>query len=174
MGFAHYTPEIYLSGKNQVKVALSDILTLDASTASKGTEQFTIVDVEAHRWYFNNISACYMANNPTNGTSIDLATNWAGTLITLMGNNSGLVLVGASKATSTIAASTMAGLIASMGTTAANSLLGLIPGGFLVTPFIPSAATSGGMVSAGTAGLISAFGSLFGSGASKSVGSLVS
>lgn len=62
MGFAHYTTEVYLGGKNNIKVALSDILHLDASTASKGTEQFTIVDVQAHRCYFNNISACYLAN----------------------------------------------------------------------------------------------------------------
>jgi hypothetical protein len=167
MGYAHYTPEVYLSGKNLQAVALSDILTLDASTASKGTEQFTVVDVEAHRWYFNAISACYMANTPSNNTSNDLATNWVGTIITLMGNSSSMVLVGASKATNTAAASAMAGLIASMGSSAASSLLGMIPGGFLVQPFVPSAAMTGSLTSLGTAALLSGLESLFGSGISK-------
>lgn len=147
MGFAHYIPEVYLSGKNNIKVTLSDILHLDASTTSKGTEQFTIVDVQAHRWYFNNISACYLANVPTaDRASADLATNWAPAAITLLGNSSGLVLQGA---TTAVAASVYAGLIGSLSVSAANSILNLIPGGNLVKPYLPSPATA----AAGSAGV---------------------
>jgi hypothetical protein len=84
-----------------------------------------------------------------------------------MGNSSGLTLVGASKATSKTTASAMAGLTASMGSSAASSLLGMIPGEFLVQPFVPGAVMTGSMVSSGTPALTSAFGLLFGSGASK-------
>jgi hypothetical protein len=162
MGYAHYTPEIYISAKNQKAVALSDILVLDASASSKGNDQFRMLDVDAHRWYFNNISACYMANTQTNGTTAnDLAANWAGRMIELMGNNSGLVLVGGNAA-NTAASSLIAGLIASMSTSAANALLGMIPGGFLVQPWLPSASTVGGLTTVGMSGLLSSFESLFG------------
>ncbi|TID19955.1 gb [Venturia nashicola] len=160
MGFAHYTPEIYLAGKNNVKVSLSDIALLDASSVSKGTEQHTIVDVEAHRWYFNKISACYSANVQTsNSASADLATGWAPAVITLLGNNSGLVLKGGTSATSGMAAGVAAGFFGSMGASATNALLSLLPGGFLVQPFVPSPATA----AAGSAGLVAGLGSIFGS-----------
>jgi len=169
MGYAHYTPEIYISTKNQKIVELSHILALNSSATAKGNEQFMILDVEAHRWYFNAISACYMANKGSNDstTNSDLATNWAGVIIGLMGKNSGLILVGG-KATNTAAASAMAGAIASMSTTAANSLLGMIPGGSLVKPFIPSAGTVGGLTTVGTAGLLSSLESLLGSDSTRS------
>ncbi|QDS76738.1 hypothetical protein FKW77_001301 [Venturia effusa] len=157
MGFAHYHPEIYLSGKNNVKVAPSDILYLDASAVSKGTEQFTAVDVDAHRWYFNNISACYLANVQNgNKTSADLATNWAPAVITLMGKSSELVLHGASSAAATSAYA--GGLIGSLSIEAANSTLSLIPGGNLVKPFVPSPATAPII----SAGVLSSIESVFG------------
>lgn len=161
MGYAHYTPELYISAKNQRKVALADIIMLDNSNIAKGNEQFNMLDVEAHRWYFNAISACYAANTPTNGTtSNDLGSQWASGMIGLMGNNTGLVLMGANAA-NTALVSAMAGLIASMSTSAANALLDLIPGGNLVKPFLPSALTTGGLTAAGVAGLISALEALF-------------
>jgi ethanolamine utilization microcompartment shell protein EutS len=170
MGYAHYTPEIYISTKNQKTVALSDILTLNGSAISKGNDQFRVLDVEAHRWYFNAVSACYMANTPSSGTatSSDLATNWAGTIIGLMGNNSGIVLVGGKAANTAATISAVAGLLASMSTNAANTLLGMIPGGFLVQPFLPSAATAGALTAVGTSGLLSSLELLFGSGTTKS------
>jgi hypothetical protein len=162
MGYAHYTPEIYISSENKKTVELKDILALDSSAAGKGNDQFTVLDVEAHRWYFNAISACYMTDKPVNGAAPanDLASNWAGTMIKLMGKNSGLTLVGG---TSSNTAAVLAGAIASMSTESANALLSLIPGGFLVKPFIPSSTAVGGLTSAGTAALVAALGTLLGS-----------
>jgi hypothetical protein len=122
MGYAHYTPKIYISAKNEKTVTLTDILTLNDSSTSQDNDQFMVLDVEAHRWYFNAISACYVVNTLSNGngTASDLATNWADKIIGLMGNNSGIVLVGG-KSSNTAAASAMAGLLASMSTSATNS-----------------------------------------------------
>jgi hypothetical protein len=156
IGYSHYTPEFYISTMNQNPVALSDVLMLNSSAISQGNEQFTLLDVEAHRWYFNAIAACYTGNKTSNGTSAanDLATNWAATLIGLMGN-SGLILEG-NKAGGKLGASAVAWLLASLSTSAANTLLGLIPGGFLIQPFLPSSTTAGALTAAGTAGLLSA------------------
>ena len=169
MGYAHYTPEIYISAKNQKVVALRDIQIIDDSASSKGNDQYKVLDVAAHRWYFNAISGCYMANKPSNGSTnaTDLATTWASTVVGLMGNNSGIILVGAT-AENTAAASFMAGLLASMSTNAAHAFLGMIPGGNLAQPFLPSAATVGGLTTTGVAGLLSTIEALFGYGAKKS------
>jgi hypothetical protein len=142
---------------NQKAVVLSDVLMLNSSATSQGNEQFTLLDVEAHRWYFNAIAACYIGNKTSNGTisaANDLATNWAATLIGLMGN-SGLILEG-NKAGGKLGASAVAWLLASLSTSAANTLLGLIPGGSLIQPFLPSSTTAGALTAAGTAGLLSA------------------
>jgi hypothetical protein len=169
MGYAHYTPEYYIGAKNQKAVTLTDILMLDNLTTPKGNEQFQILDVEAHRWYFNAISACYVANAPSNGTStaVDLATNWAGSVIGRMGNNTSLILI------NSVSASAMAGLIASMSTSAAISFLNMIPGGFLVIPFLPKPSVTGGLTAASMAGLLSSLESFYGSSGKPSGSSLI-
>jgi hypothetical protein len=162
MGYYHYVPEIYIGARNQKTVALADILLVDESATTKGNEQFTVLDVEAHRWYLNAISACYVTDTASNESARgnDLATNWASTMIGLMGNNSGFILLGATAA-NTAAASAMAGLIAGLSASAANSLMDIIPGGFLVKPFLPKPGPTGGLTAAGMYGLLSSLELLF-------------
>jgi hypothetical protein len=155
MRYAHFTPEIYIAAKNQKAVVLTDVAILDGSTTSRGNDQFVVLSVAAHRWYFNAISACYDANTNKTTPSSDLATTWAGTMIQLMGNNSGIMLEG-SKAANKAGVSAMAGLLASMSTSAAKALLEMIPGGYLVLPYLPKPRTAGALTAVGTSGLISA------------------
>jgi hypothetical protein len=151
LGYAHYIPEIYISTKNEKTVDLAEILQLDAASVSKGNEQFTTVDVAAHRWYFNAISACYIAGQQSSNTTEgnDLASLWAGTVVqvaAILGNNT-LNMIGG-RTTPGLVAGTLAGLIATMGNDAAKALLSMIPGGFLVFPFLPNNAFLGGITTA--------------------------
>lgn len=157
LGYAHYLPEIYIGAKNGKTVTLADILQLDAMTTSKGNEQFTMLDVEAHGWYLNAISACYAANQLQDNTTTgnDLATLWAGTIIQvmeLMGNNT-LTLLGG-RTTPALVAGMMAGLIATMSNDAAKALLSLIPGGWLAIPFLPNNGFLGAITGTTVGGII--------------------
>jgi hypothetical protein len=157
MGYAHYVPEIYISSKNDEAVTLAQVLQLDAASMSKGNEQFTRVDVTAHRWYFNAIAACYEAGQQTSNATEgnDLATLWAGTVVqvaVLLGNNS-LTLVGG-RTTPALVAGTLAGLIATMSNDAARAFLTMIPGGFLVLPFLPNNGFLGGATATMIGGII--------------------
>lgn len=158
MGFAHYTPEFYISAKNKDPVSIAQVVKIDAAAAStKGNEQFKVLDVQAHRCYFNAISACYAANTEKDNSTVpDLASSWAPSIIKLMGNNSGIILVDSAKMT----AAMMAALVAAGSVDAANGVLSLIPGGGLVKPFVPGAATTGGLVAAGMSGLTGLLGSM--------------
>jgi len=139
-GYAHYVPEIYIKSASEVAVKINDVMNLDASnTATSGNEQFLIVDARAHSWYFNAISACYAANTgenakkdaPANG----LADNWAGAMLQQMGNQSGMVLIG-TRVANNLAASTLAGMLATMSADAAQKLLDMIPGGDKIKPYL--------------------------------------
>jgi hypothetical protein len=159
-GYAHYTPELYIGAKNQKPVAISEMVLLNGSTASKGNEQFVVLDVDAHRWYFNSIAACYTANTPgsnktENGTTSvpDLASSWAPSIVALMGNNSDITLVG-EHAMNNALISALAGIIATMSTSAFKKFLTLVPGGILVQPFLPASGTIGVLASTGMAGLL--------------------
>jgi hypothetical protein len=156
MGYAHYTPEIYISSKNERVVTLAEVLELDATSISKGNEQFTTLDVAAHRWYFNAVAACYRVGQQTSNTEgNDLATLWAGTVVqvaAIIGNNS-LTLVGG-RTTPALVAGTLAGLIATMSNDAAKAFLSMIPGGFMVLPFLPNNGFLGGITALTIGGVI--------------------
>lgn len=172
MGFAHYTPEFYISAKNNASVSISQVVQLDAAAADKkGNEQFIVVDVQAHRWYFTMISACYEANtvdknskNTDTAPAPDLATSWAGDIIKLTGNSSGLVLVDSLAMTPAM----MAALIAAGSVGGINGILTLMPGGDFIKPFVPNAGLTAGLTGAGINGISGLIGSYFGSGAKKS------
>lgn len=59
MGYVHISPEYYISSANNVAVTANDINTYVGNSNLSGNAQWGLnVDVNAHLWYFNDISAC--------------------------------------------------------------------------------------------------------------------
>lgn len=52
-GYQHVDTEYYISSANNVVVTESDVLTCECN------EDFVVLDIAAHAWYFGAISACY-------------------------------------------------------------------------------------------------------------------
>ncbi|KAH6683958.1 Alpha/Beta hydrolase protein [Halenospora varia] len=57
-GFVHVSPEYYIRTGNNVTVRWNDIDTYYGLVSFKGNSGQAIVSVDAHRWYFNAVSAC--------------------------------------------------------------------------------------------------------------------
>ncbi|KAL1630957.1 hypothetical protein SLS56_004631 [Neofusicoccum ribis] len=59
MGYVHISPEYYISSANNVAVTANDITVYTGNSNLSGNAQWGLnVDVNAHLWYFNDISAC--------------------------------------------------------------------------------------------------------------------
>jgi hypothetical protein len=159
LGYAQYLTEFYIGTKNNQTAQPSDVLNLTSSNTQQGNEQFILVNIEAHKWYFNNVTACWTANMASNDnkTANDLSTKWASTIMTRMGNTSGLILEGDVNKALT---STVTGLLTTVGSDVAKLVLGLIPGGTLIMPLISGGNFSALDVLLPTGPLLSAIGSL--------------
>lgn len=56
--FVHLSPEYYISQPTNTTVAVGDINTFLGLVSFKGNTGQAVPSIDAHRWYFNNISAC--------------------------------------------------------------------------------------------------------------------
>ncbi|OCL14584.1 alpha/beta-hydrolase [Glonium stellatum] len=59
LGFVHISPEYYISSGNYVPVTPADISVFVGDNETLGNGAHDSVDVDAHDWYFNNITSCY-------------------------------------------------------------------------------------------------------------------
>ncbi|KAL0256228.1 hypothetical protein SLS55_008620 [Diplodia seriata] len=59
MGYVHISPEYYISSANDAAVTANDINTYVGNSNLSGNAQWGLaVDINAHLWYFGDISAC--------------------------------------------------------------------------------------------------------------------
>ena len=58
MGYVHISPEYYINKASGKSVKPSDINIYEGSMNLRGNMAWLYVDVAAHRWYFDDISAC--------------------------------------------------------------------------------------------------------------------
>jgi len=59
LGFVHISPEYYISSANYVPVTTTDVTEYVGDDETQGNTGQDTIDVNAHGWYFNNISDCY-------------------------------------------------------------------------------------------------------------------
>ncbi|KAK3078957.1 hypothetical protein LTS18_006106, partial [Coniosporium uncinatum] len=58
LNYAHISPEYYISSKNNKPVTANDIMVYSGIDEDDGNGKFLLTDVNAHMWYFNDISEC--------------------------------------------------------------------------------------------------------------------
>jgi hypothetical protein len=56
--FVHLSPEYYIRTGNNLTVMWSDVDTYYGLVSLKGNTGQAVPSIDAHRWYFNAISAC--------------------------------------------------------------------------------------------------------------------
>jgi hypothetical protein len=58
MGYVHISPEYYINKPNRQEVSAGDIKTYDGAMNLRGNMAWLIMDIEAHRWYFESVYTC--------------------------------------------------------------------------------------------------------------------
>ncbi|OCK81543.1 alpha/beta-hydrolase [Lepidopterella palustris CBS 459.81] len=59
LGWRHVSPEYFISSANGVAVTENDVAEFVGDSETLGNAGQDSVDVNAHRWYFGNMTACY-------------------------------------------------------------------------------------------------------------------
>ena len=58
LGYHHFSPEYFISSADEATVTTADVTEVTGIDATGGNDGTDGTSIDAHRWYFINISAC--------------------------------------------------------------------------------------------------------------------